>query len=156
VNKFLQITGNTAFWLSWPVLYFYLRDSERTRVVIHCGDQVLVLKDWLGDGSWKLPGGGIGRGEDFAKSAAREVQEETGFFINTKQLRLLGPVDSRSHGFRCRLHCFVVTLAQPLAPTVSRREIVSVQWLPLADLLQKVRITNSTRIILERWHHGEF
>ena len=156
MNRYWPLLGNITFWLAWPVLYVYLGDTERTRVLIHHGNDVLVLKDWLGDGSWKLPGGGVRRGEDFAASAVREAHEETGLTIKAKRLRSLGPVESRSHGFRCRLHCFVVTLPERPEPTAKRKEITSVKWLPLADLLHKEKISLSTRIILERWYHGAF
>ncbi|MBI1857139.1 NUDIX hydrolase [Candidatus Saccharibacteria bacterium] len=53
-------------------------------------DQILVTKNWMGNGKWSLPGGGLHHGEEPAIGAVREVLEETGIKLKPASLKLLG------------------------------------------------------------------
>jgi 8-oxo-dGTP pyrophosphatase MutT (NUDIX family) len=47
-------------------------------IITNLGGDVLLLKHSYGPDVWGLPGGGLGRGEDPAAAARREVREELG------------------------------------------------------------------------------
>lgn len=85
INK---ITGNFLYYLSWPLIWFYAPLFIRVRVIISCGDEYLVVKNWFGSGKWSLPGGGKKFSELAIDAAIREINEELSLDIknNTRQL----------------------------------------------------------------------
>ena len=79
--------GILAFWISWPALWIYLRRGERTRLLLVCNGEFLVLKSWLRAGRrWNLPGGGLHDGEQPDAGLMREVREETGITLSKQQI----------------------------------------------------------------------
>lgn len=150
------ITGRISFVLLWPALYFYLRNTDRTRVVVHSDGYVLVLKNWLGDGRWKLPGGGMHKGEEVRVCAVRELKEETDITILPDQLTPLGAITSRSRGITMTCHCFECSVPERLEPKLTRGEIIAIEWLRADDLLRGRQISATTRRILTIWRDGTF
>lgn len=122
------------FWISWPLLWWYLRDSRRSRVLVVARGAVLLVEPWLGNGTWSLPGGGLHKGERAVDGAVRELAEETGIRIDPHQLRPLHETSYRRYGHRFMYHCFVVELPNPLAIQLPRYEINRAAWVPVADL----------------------
>ena len=126
--------GRTLFWLGWPAFWLFLRNTRRTRVVVRSGSDVLVVRGWLSDGRWSLPGGGLHAGEVAADGAARELFEETGILAAPAVLKPLGEawVHHRGLGY----HCSYFTLradAEGLKPH-RQLEILDVAWMTVADL----------------------
>src|ERR1035438_9542189 len=89
MNNNSKLIGKISFWLLWPGLYLHLMGSVRSRVIISCGDQILLIRNWLGPGDYTLPGGGIRKNEEPGDGAVRELKEETGLDIETKSLVLI-------------------------------------------------------------------
>jgi ADP-ribose pyrophosphatase YjhB (NUDIX family) len=106
MKRLQQISGQVAFWLSWPLLFFYLRIGSRTRVVVVHGNEVLVVHNWHGDGKWSFPGGGLKRGEDPKHGAAREVMEETGVVVKPEKLQTILKGISKQRGLSYKYECF--------------------------------------------------
>ena len=101
MQKLWQGIGIAVFWLAWPGLFVYLRWSERTRVlVVAGGEQVLLVKGFLSDGRWSLPGGGLHRHEDKLAGALRELREETGLVLKPEQLTPLASTIFRDRGLQ--------------------------------------------------------
>lgn len=126
--------GRVSFWVCFPLLLIYLRLRSRTRILVTAGDMVLVVKPWLGDGRWILPGGGMVGGETALVCAQRELEEETGLKLAASQLKSAGRFVYRSRGIRFLCLCFVVSLGQALPLKRSRLELVDVQWISHHDL----------------------
>ena len=60
----------------------------RVRVVVtNENDEVLLLKDVIGNRQWTLPGGGINRNEEYVDAARRELMEESGIDVPTTKLK---------------------------------------------------------------------
>ena len=66
--------GRVGGVMTWPLVWVVIRYTTRSRVLIICGDEVLLLKGWLSTGRWGLPGGGIRRGEDPVEAVLRETK----------------------------------------------------------------------------------
>ena len=129
--------GAVIFYPSWPVLYFYLKFSKRARVVIACGDEVLVVKGWLGDGKWSLPGGGLHDKESPEQAARREVKEEVGVNLQAGQLSVLGEAEYHERGLRYSYYQLAANLADKPALHLQGREIVDAAWIPAQQLTAK-------------------
>lgn len=127
----MKLLGKIFFWLTWPLLFIYLRFGKRTRVVLRVGNEFLVVKGWYGDGSWQLPGGGLHRGEDSLSGAIREVGEETGISLHPKDLTLLAENLVSNGGLRFRYDAYVAVLPNKPDIRMQRWEIIDYTWLPL-------------------------
>ena len=132
--KLWRVLGIISFYLSWPLIALYLRNTERTRVVVTSGDKILVVKGWLGDGKWSLPGGGIQNGEPIIQGALRELKEETGIELGDNSLTALLSENFRLHGTNTRLHYLSAVVPNLLPVERQRGEIVSVEWVQETEL----------------------
>jgi len=128
------LLGRISFWLAWPALWLYLRNTHRTRVIIKYEDKILVVKTWLGDGSWAFPGGGAHEGEDLRLAALRELEEETGIRLLPSNLTALEEVLAKAHGFRYQSVYFIGGLAEKPKVRLARVEIAEAAWLTRAEL----------------------
>lgn len=150
MTKTTQIIGRVLYWLLWPVLWLYLRGSERTRVIVVSQGKVLFVKAWLGSGSWSLPGGGLLHDENPYNGAVRELHEETGILVMASNLRSLGTFWASQNGLRFLCHGFVLELSK--SPKVSPRtiEIVANAW-TTASQRRTMVIERASREVLTTW-----
>lgn len=151
MNKLWRKSGTVAFWLSYPLLQIYLRIGWRTRVLVICDGDLLVVKGWLGDGrGWQLPGGGAHRGEPQAEAACRELYEEAGVKVKPTDLKLLYQGRSTQYGLSFRYSCYAVVLAKK--PTLRKQawEITEIDWLPLEEVT-KDNVSQVTHQAVQAW-----
>jgi 8-oxo-dGTP pyrophosphatase MutT (NUDIX family) len=90
------------------------------------------------DGVWALPKGNIGRGEDPAATAVREIEEETG-----ARGRLVGKLGDTRYVFAWKGERIFKVVSFYLVrysagrlgnvPEEFRHEVADVRWLPLED-----------------------
>jgi len=132
VKSIWQKFGVVLFWVLWPALCLYVRGSERSRVLILSGDKVLLVKPWLGDGRWGLPGGGLHKGEEPLVGLSRELGEEVG--LHDVQPVLLGVEQINDRGFRFTAHFFIAQLTVPQELRLQFLEIAAAQWVPRDSL----------------------
>ncbi|MDB5181574.1 MAG: hypothetical protein JWP13_337 [Candidatus Saccharibacteria bacterium] len=125
------------YWGIWPGSWIYLRGSQRSRLLLRCKDEVLVVKGWLGIGRWVLPGGGLRKNEDPLVGLLREVWEETGIRLEASQVRLLAAEAYSIHGFRYTSHYYTAEVATKPPATRRRYEIVEIGWSKKSDILAK-------------------
>jgi len=144
MKRMWQFVGRLSFWLAWPTLWLYLRGSHRTRVLVRCGDKVLLVKIWLGDGAWSLPGGGVHPGEDIRVAAQRELHEETGITVLPGELLPLQNVMVRTHGFSYYCHYFSVTLTEQTMLRLQKYEISGAGWFSRSEL-DRLRLSAEVR-----------
>lgn len=148
-----QKLGVIAFWLSWPLLFVYLRIGSRTRVLVVCGEKVLVVRSWHGSGKWSLPGGGLHRGEDPKVGAVRELREETGLVVEPAVLKHLISGTQNTRGLKYDYDCFSVVIdkEQPLRPQMF--EVAEAAWKSVSEL-NVDNAGNDTMLYLSTWLRG--
>lgn len=147
-----RLLGKVGFWLTWPALYVYLRVGKRTRVFIKCGDELLVVRGWLGSDAWIFPGGGLHRNEEPAAGAVREVLEETGIKLNPQDLTFLFEkqvVTQQGMRFDCVAYAIELPAKPPV--TVQKYELIAADWRPISELLAQPDAAKLLAPALERW-----
>lgn len=93
-------------------------------------DHVLLVRHSYGRPVWALPGGGVGRGEEPALAAMREIREELGCGLS--DLFALKARSQQVSGSRELQHRFVATIAGE--PVADQREIVAAELFDPAAL----------------------
>lgn len=150
MKQLWALIGRLSYIAAWPALYFYLKNSQRTRVVVKAEGKVLMVKDWLGDSSWKLPGGGIHKNETQLNSAVRELYEETGIKVVSGQLRPKGSIKSHGHGTEVVLHIFSLDLPKIVPVKKQKLEIMDIGWQDPWELSRQGLISTNTRAVLAK------
>lgn len=152
MTKPLRLAGKVAFWLSWPLLWVYLRlQGLRTRLLLVVDGHFLAVQPRLGDGRWELPGGGIKRGEASDQAVLRELYEETGVKLAANQLRMLTQNQVSRHGLRVRYLCYFVELpSRPPLRTQRRIEVGALSWQPLS-LAAQPDVSPEIRQAVQAW-----
>lgn len=150
MKKIWQTLGIWLFWLSWPLLWVYLRLGRRTRTIIICGDQLLLVRNWHSTGKWSLPGGGLRRGEEPKLGAVREIHEETSLKLKPDQLQFLVETRLTNKGLSYDCICYFATLDHKSNTSGRWLEINDVAWLKL-DELTKLNTSEDTLSLLAEW-----
>lgn len=122
------MVGKFVYLTNYHLIYRQLRGTNRAYVVIRVKNKVLLTKNWLGcHRHWRLPGGGVKKGEDHIKAVIREVNEEVGIKLKSDQLRLLTKKTHWSkHGFAYRI--YEVKLKTVPRIVMNRCEIVAAEF----------------------------
>jgi 8-oxo-dGTP pyrophosphatase MutT (NUDIX family) len=119
-------------------------------VAITHEDKVLLVKTLVGNGKWKMPGGGIRKGETPQDCASREILEETGLKVTPVELEPLGESVYRSNGFSFKCYRYGIELKSPKKPVIITKEIAEAQWMPIDSLNANNCDTEVIRL-LEAW-----
>ena len=124
--------GRLVYWLMLPYRVTWLTTTNRVGVVLlDSAGRILLIQNWLGDGAWRLPGGGIKRGESPPVAAVRELAEEIGVELTPAGLSYLG--SSRRGTWSGQWSAFRGRLARPTI-SLNRHELVAGEWFDLVDL----------------------
>ncbi|MFN5059883.1 MAG: NUDIX domain-containing protein [Chloroflexota bacterium] len=124
-------TGRDWYWaLKQPHLY-----GVRT-VVVAPDTSVLLVRHRAGPYAWVLPGGGVGRNEEIAHAAAREIMEEAGIELNPRDFTYHGRFNHHHNEHPNTVDVMVVHLADPLDPAPPRHsiEIADARFVTLRDI----------------------
>lgn len=137
-SKVWKKVGASLYWLAWPAIWLYLRGSKRTRVLVTCEDQFLVVKPWMGTDTWSLPGGGRHRHESAAQGAQRELFEETGLVVTPGDLRFVEAGIFRGGGLSFSYDLFIVQLESRPELKLQRLEIFEAKWVNRNESIDKL------------------
>lgn len=152
MNKFSQIVGNIFYWLSWPAIFFYLRNSRRSRVIVSDGDNILLVRNWLGSGRYALPGGGLKVDEDPKQAIVRELKEETGIVVEVQGLNLIKPqflaVDT---GLSYQCFAYYAKIDKDQQITRQKYEIAEIKWVNKEEVLEKYPLNSTARDLISSW-----
>lgn len=124
--------GIIAYYLITPIRWIFLSHTHRGYALLIYDSRVLLVKNWLGNGSWSLPGGGIHGWERAEDGVMREILEETGVVVT--DLEFLG------EGFRKDTiggrHYLIYCKDLENKPSVRLRksEIIDYEWVPITSI----------------------
>lgn len=128
MSKIWHRLGVITYWATWPGLWLMLRWSHRTRLMIICDGEFLVLRGWLGSGTWGLPGGGLHRNEKPLDGLLREVQEEIGVTLLPEQVTYAYDDYAKERGLKFHYHAFICELKEKPVVRPQPREIADIKW----------------------------
>lgn len=129
------IVGKVVFLAGWPFFWIYFRIwSKRTRVIVVHDRKMLLVKGWLSDGSWGLPGGGAGLREEPVQAASRELFEETGIQSKSTELQYLESIIHDDRKLKYTAIYFLYKLKNPAELTRQKYEIAEIGWFDKAGL----------------------
>lgn len=147
-QNLIRLIGRVVYWLGWPGIHLILSGSVRTRVLILAPDgRCLLVKPYLGNGRWKLPGGGIRHSEDTAQAAARELHEELGIVVTSQQFEHLADAQMSEDGHRYDAHIMGLRLALDTPLVLRRWEIAEARWLDIETALEMLDGSESQRVV---------
>lgn len=147
MKTFIMLCGRSLFWILRPVWSIYFKLApKRSRIFVISGDKLLLLRPWLSNGSWGLPGGGVKRGESIEASACRELFEEVGICAELKDLQPLGAYTHETNGLKFDAHFFLLILDEVSRLKLRRYEIADARWVPFSEL-DNIMLSEDT-------HHG--
>ena len=96
---------------------------------------------------WEFPGGKLERGENFYDAIIRELQEELGIKVKSKDLSI---VDNVSHSYELNnIVIMAVFCLRNWTGIAKAKEGQQIQWLTETDLC-KVRFLEGSKTILEK------
>lgn len=130
----MTLIGRVLYLLAFPIIYFSVNGTKRTRIVIISDNQVVLVKNWLGDGSYGLPGGGAHKNEPLKAAAIREVKEEVGLSLNEKSLKQIRTFSHYKNFVTTEQTVYVARLKEKLPLKVQKFEIIEASWINLVDI----------------------
>lgn len=137
--------GRLIYWLLLPYRLTWLATTNRVGVVLtNPSGEIFLVKNWLGDGAWRLPGGGVKRGESSEVAASRELSEELGVACQPGNLSYLGSL--RQGSWSGEWSAFRGQSAGQ-AVKINRSEIVAGQWFS-PPLLGGIELADRTKSAL--------
>lgn len=149
MNKTKQSLGRLVYAVGWPVLWLYFRVwSKRSRVLVIFDRRILLVKGWLGNGSWCLPGGGARKNEPLVQSAVRELQEETGVVALPAHLEYLEDKKHLERWLRYTASYFKYLPKSQPKLIRQEREIAEIGWFSL-DQIKQMKLNIETRYAVE-------
>jgi 8-oxo-dGTP pyrophosphatase MutT (NUDIX family) len=149
--------GRVLYILLWPLLWVYLLvNGDRTRIVVIYKNELLMVQNWLGIGTWGLPGGGVHNTEQPTNSAVRELKEETGLVFSPKSLKPLGRIRTHIAGLKINMICYYLMLdSKPELKTRRGIEILDVKWFKLKKGVPDIKLSADVEQVLKLWNGFE-
>lgn len=127
-----------ALWCAYRILlawWFVARPQHHGAVIaIWLGGKILMIRHSYRN-RLSFPGGGVGRGEDPADAAVRELREELGLAIDRKALSLAGKILERWEYRYDHVWIYELRLSHPPALAPDGREVTGAAFMTPADAL---------------------
>lgn len=141
--------GNILGVLSWPLVWIIIRFTNRSKLLIICGEETLLLKGWLSLGKWGLTGGGVKRKETPKQGVIREAEEEIGLKFSAGELKSLGRM--RATGpMAYDFEAFVINLDSKPPLELQKHEIIEARWVSISKI-PKYNCEEYLTQVLEAW-----
>ena len=148
--------GRTVFWLGWPILFASNLFSKRTRVLVVCGEDVLLVRGWISDGEWNLPGGGLHSKEEPAEGAVRELKEETGIEVKATELqKIYSGMTSYEKGLKFFAHAYVIEFSKKPPTKKQKIELLDLEWKNWQQVQNDPKTSKNLKKILNIWQSGK-
>lgn len=144
MNRLWLLVGRVLYFPAYPLAALYLLNSRRVRVVVTDKSRVLIVKPWLNNGRWDLPGGGLHEDENPSQGAVRELREELGLKIDFSAVKIHKQEDFRAGLLRySAIYAYVVLDSSDSQFLLQKHEISDYKWVNAEELNQISMISPS-------------
>lgn len=134
-NKLWLFLGRLGYFPAYPLAAIYLLNSNRVRIILRHENKILVVKPWLNNGRWDLPGGGLYKGEDRIQGALRELKEELGVEIDDYVAECIFSERFKSGLLRYQAHYIDINLKSlAIVSRLQKHEISEFMWINKEDI----------------------
>ncbi len=144
-----RIFWNLFFAIVNPFRRLYWRivrpQTRGVKCLVEKDGKFLLVRITYRNKYWTIPGGGVGRKEDFKSAAFRELKEETG--LTPSSLEYFGQYYQEVEGKRDTVQCFYTKVDASAVPVVDYVEIAEANWFSKEEL--PTHRSKSTNKILE-------
>lgn len=130
MKRLWALLGRIIYWVTLPGIYLVLRRSKRTRLALVCKHKILVVKPWLGNGRWALPGGGMKKRELSEDALRREVKEELAITLPKNRYKKISQLTYKQNCLRFDYTLFGALVKKEIPLKPRGRELVEVAWMP--------------------------
>lgn len=153
--KIYVLTGRISYLVLLPIMRIAIRRTNRVYVCLLNKNKVLLVKGWLGNNKWVLPGGGVNKGEKLEEALSREVYEELGIKLTTQKLKLIKTGNWKSDNLGHRYSIYFIKYHGVIAK-VKKIEITDASWVGIDRLnndntsLEVLEAISLSRNIIQR------
>lgn len=130
--------GRQAFRLNLPIIRRILDGSIRAKVLILNQEekQVLLVKNWLSQQKWTLPGGGVKPKEAPDQAASREIKEELGVAISPNEFKFVVDFEYKEAETGAQWQAVILWCGWDKRRTIrlNRGELINYAWFDLDRL----------------------
>lgn len=117
-----------GFNIAKPIARWFLSDSTRVRALIIAGDEILLVRSWIGSQRWTLPGGGVSKNEKPKKTLKRELCEELDLKIHQKNYERILKHKHQEHGADFTIIIYQIELPEKQNFKIRKSEIIEAGW----------------------------
>lgn len=146
--KMPPLTGRIFYCFSRPFLGLFYSGVLRTRALIICGSEILLVRNWKGRQKWTLPGGGTKKGESSRQTLVRELQEELNLRFDEKLPKYLSRIDHKEASALYPVDVFELKLDEKPRFVMNQTELVDAKWISMHNLPED--IDELTRRVIEK------
>jgi 8-oxo-dGTP pyrophosphatase MutT (NUDIX family) len=134
MNKSHVRAGRIIYKIVFPLRRMYRSKRTRAYGVIEHSGKILVVKNWLGSGTWSLPGGGAKRGEQHEETLKRELHEEIGINIDVSKASVLIKGEHRREFGVKKFIIFHLSYKEKPATIINHLELTDFMWVDKKEL----------------------
>lgn len=132
------VLGRMAYKFVRPFLGLLISGKPRTRAMVICDFQILLVRNWKGRQRWTLPGGGVKNQETFQQGIVRELKEELDLEVAQKDLEHVSKIDHVEGSINFPVIVYRLDLSEKPSLSMRPSEVIDTKWFDVDGLPQNI------------------
>lgn len=149
MTKLYSLMGQLMYFILLPFIRLAIKSTNRAYVlIINSNNEILMVKNWLSDGKWSLPGGGIHNNETPETAIVREVKEEVGLNLSKSNLIFVSKGKWQTYDLGYTYQIYKILYKDTKQINLRKLEMVDYSWVS-NDHLQKIETAQEIKEALK-------